>query len=145
MSRRTSIVKAIADKLKTIDGSSGFKSNVFGNAYPYLKFWDEVSDFPCVYTVAGAESREYQPGNFTWGFLNVSIKVYVKGEDAQQLLEDLLEDVETVIDNNRVLPYETSPGYETTEILISSITTDEGLLAPYGVGEINLQVRYQIV
>jgi hypothetical protein len=145
MSRRTSIIKAIADKLKTIDGSSGFKSNVFGNAYPYLKFWDEVSDFPCVYAVAGAESREYQPGNFTWGFLNVSIKVYVKGEDAQQLLEDLLEDVETVIDSNRVLPYETSPGYETTEILISSITTDEGLLAPYGVGEINLQVRYQIV
>jgi hypothetical protein len=29
--------------------------------------------------------------------------------------------------------------------LITSITTDEGLLAPYAVGEINLQVRYQIM
>jgi hypothetical protein len=36
-------------------------------------------------------------------------------------------------------------GAETTEILITSITTDEGLLAPYGVGEINLQVRYALV
>jgi hypothetical protein len=145
MSRRTSIVKAIADKLKTIDGTGTFKSNVFNNSYPYLKFWDEVSDFPCIYTVAGSESRDYLPGDFTWGFLNVSLKIYVKGEDSQQLLEDLLEDVETVINDNRQMPYDTLPGYETTEILLSSITTDEGLLAPYAVGEINLQVRYQIV
>lgn len=145
MSRRTSIVKALADKLKVINGSVDFKSNIFGNAYPYLKFWDEVSDFPCIYVVSGAETRDYLPGDFTWGFLNVSLKVYVKGEDPQQLLEDLLEDVEDVINSNRALPYEAGPGYETTEILISSITTDEGLLTPYGVGEINLQVRYQIV
>jgi hypothetical protein len=29
--------------------------------------------------------------------------------------------------------------------MVTSITTDEGLLAPYGVGEINLQVRYPIM
>lgn len=145
MSRRTSIVKALAEKLKTIDGSAPFKSNIFNNSYPYLKFWDEVSDFPCIYTVAGAESRDYLPGDFTWGFLNVSLKIYVKGDESQQLLEELLEDVEQVINSNRILAYDESPGYETTEILLSSITTDEGLLAPYAVGEINLQVRYQIV
>lgn len=145
MSRRTSIVKALAEKLKTIDGSETFKSNIFNNAYPYLKFWDEVSDFPCIYVVAGSESRDYLPSDFTWGFLNVSLKIYVKGDDSQQLLENLLEDVEQVINGNRILAYEETPGYETTEILLSSITTDEGLLAPYAVGEINLQVRYQIV
>jgi hypothetical protein len=85
------------------------------------------------------------PSNFTWGFLGLSLKVYCKGEDSQQLLEDLLEDIETVIDANRVLVYDEINGYETTEILITSITTDEGLLAPYAVGEINLQVRYAIM
>lgn len=145
MSRRTSIVKALAETFKVIDGSEGYKSNIFNNTYPKLKFWDEVSDFPCIYVVAGPESRDYLPGEFKWGFLNVSLKIYVKGDDSQQLLEDLLEDVEKVIDSNRNIAYEDTPGYETTEILISSITTDEGLLAPYGVGEINLQVRYQIV
>jgi hypothetical protein len=87
--------------------------------------------------------REYLPGNFTWRYLNVSIKLYTKGEDCAEQLELLLDDVERVIDDNRVLEYD-DEGHETTEILVTSITTDEGLLAPYGVGEINLQVRYQL-
>ena len=145
MSRRTSIVKALAEKLKVIDGSTPYKSNLYEHSYPKLRFWDEVSDFPAVFVVAGSEAREYHPSAFTWGFLNISLKVYTKGEDAQQLLEDLLEDIENVIDANRVLAYDVEKGYETTEILISGITTDEGLLAPYAVGEINLQVRYSIM
>jgi len=145
MSKRTSIVKALAEKFKVIDGSAGYNSNIYGNSSAKLKFWDEVSDFPAIYVVAGSETREYLPSNFTWGYLGVSLKIYTKGEDAQQLLENLLEDVEKVIDANRVLTYDTVNNYDTTEILITSITTDEGLLSPYSVGEINLQVRYSIM
>jgi hypothetical protein len=145
MSRRNSIVIALAEKLKIIDGSTGYKTNLFNNSFAKLKFWDETNDFPSVFVVAGSEAREYLPSDFTWGYLGISLKLYCKGEDSQQLLEDLLEDVENVIDNNRVLVYDTTNGYETTEILITSITTDEGLLAPYAIGEINLQVRYAIM
>lgn len=145
MSRRTSIVKALAEKLKVIDGSTGYNVDLFNNAFAKLEFWDSCSDFPSVYVVAGAETREYLPSAFTWGFLGVSLKVYCKGEDSQQLLENLLEDIEKVIDANRVLVYDVDNNYETTEILITSITTDEGLLDPYAVGEINLQVRYAIM
>jgi hypothetical protein len=70
--------------------------------------------------------------------------LYCKGEDSSQELEQLLEDVEGCIDSNRVLTYDNINNLETTEILVTSITTDEGLLAPYAVGEINLQVRYEI-
>lgn len=145
MSRRTSIVKALVEKLKIIDGTGAYKTNLYEAAFPFLKFWDEVNNFPSIYATAGSESREYLPSAFTWGYLGISLKIYTKGEDAQQLLENLLEDVETVIDANRVLVYDADNGYETTEILITSITTDEGLLAPYAVGEINLQVRYAIM
>lgn len=145
MSRRTSIVKALAAKLQQIDGSSPYNSNIYNNAFPYLKFWDEVQDFPAIYLTPGTEMRDYLPSDFTWGFLGVCVKLYCKGENATQDLENLLEDVERVIDNNRVLVYDQESGYETTEILITSITTDEGLLAPYAVGEINLQVRYQVM
>jgi len=145
MSRRTSIVKALAEKFKIIDGSTGYKTNIFNNSFAKLKFWDETNDFPSVFVVAGSEAREYHPSAFTWGYLGVSLKIYCKGEDSQQLLEDLLEDVENVIDANRVLVYDALNNYETTEILVTSITTDEGLLAPYAIGEINLQVRYQIM
>lgn len=145
MSRRTSIVKALIEKIKLIDGTSPYHVNLFNNAYAKLEFWDTVNDFPCVYATPGSETREYQLGGFTWAFLGVSLKVYCRGENAQQDLEYLLEDIETVITNNRVLVYDVENNYETTEILVASITTDEGLLAPYAVGEINLQVRYALM
>ena len=143
MSKRTSILKALAEKLKNIDGTQ-YTSNLNSNAYSKLKFWDECNDFPAVYMSPGSEQREYLPSAFTWAYLGVSLKIYCKGEDSQEQLEQLLEDVESVIDANRVLVYDTVNNYETTEILVSSITTDEGLLAPYAVGEINLMVRYAL-
>jgi len=145
MSKRTSILKALIEKFKLINGESPYSVNIFNNAYPIIKFWDEVNDFPCVYGSTGSETRDYLPGNFTWAYLGISLKMYCKGENAQQQLELLLEDIETVINHNRVLVYDTDNNYETTEILVASITTDEGLLAPYAVGEINLQVRYQLM
>lgn len=145
MSRRSSIVKALTEKFKTIDGTGPYVANLYGNAYAKLEFWDTVQDFPSVYVTPGTETREYHPGDFTWSYLNVSVKVYCKGENAQEELEVLLEDLEICVDSNRVLTYDTENGYTTTEILITSITTDEGLLAPYAVGEINLQVRYAIM
>jgi hypothetical protein len=144
MSKRTSILKALSTKLiEALDGTQ-YQSNIYGNAFPKLKFWDEVSNFSSIYMSPGSEQREYMPSAFTWAYLGISLKLYCKGEDAQEQLEQLLEDVESVIDANRVLVYDTVNNYETTEILISSITTDEGLLAPYAVGEINLQVRYAL-
>lgn len=146
MSRRVSIVNALAEKFKEIDGESPYKVNLYNNSSAKLKFWDEVQDFPSIFTVTGSESREYMPGAFAWGFLNASIKVYCKGEDSQTELEDLLEDVEKVLDGTLgIVVYDETNGYETSEISITSITTDEGLLAPYAVGEINILIRYQIM
>jgi hypothetical protein len=145
MSKRASIVKALAAKLNLINGQAPYQVNLFQNAFAKLKFWDEVRDFPSVYMSPGSEIREYLPGDFAWGFLGVSVKVYCKGESAQDQLELLLQDIETCVDANRVLVYDTVNNYTTTEILIQSITTDDGLLNPYAIGEINLQVRYAIM
>jgi len=145
MSRRTSIVKALVEKLKLIDGEAPYHINLYGNADNKLKFWDEINQFPAVYATPGNEIREYHPAEFTWGFLNICLKIYTKGDNCQEDLEALLEDCEKCVDANRVLVYDTENNYETTEILVQSIITDEGLLAPFGVGEINLQVRYQVL
>lgn len=146
MSKRKSIVTALAEKFQTIDGTTPYTVDISNNSYPYLKFWDEVNDFPSVYVSPTNERREYHLADFAWGMLNVCVRVYCKSEDqAQTQLEELLTDLETCINANRQLVYDADNGYETTEILIDSITTDEGLLAPYAVGEIYLQVRYQIM
>ena len=146
MTKRVQIVKALAEVFKTIDGTAPYVTNLQGLSFAKLKFWDEINDFPSVYLSPGTELREYHPADFAWGMLGVCVKVYCKSEDtAQEELEQLLEDLERCIDANRQLVYDTDNNYETTEILIDSITTDEGLLAPYAVGEIILQVRFQIM
>jgi hypothetical protein len=145
MSARASITNALVDVLKDIDGTGVYQTNIFGNVENKLRFWDELNDFPHICVVPGSESREYLPSDFKWGFLNISLKLYTKSEEPLVELEKLLEDVENVVDSNRALIYDVETNSRTTEILISSIVTDEGLLAPYGVGEINLQVRYQVL
>ena len=146
MSKRSSIVAALVEKLKEIDGTNGYHRNLFENVHAKLKFWDEVADFPSIYMSVGTETRDYLPSGFKWGFLTVSLKVYVKSEDPSSELELLLADIEKVIDNNRTLTYTSStPNAQTTEILINSIVTDEGLLEPYGVGEVNITVQYPVL
>ena len=123
MSKRTSILKALAVKLNSeLDGVK-YISNIYSNAYPKLKFWDEVSDFSSIYMSPGSEQREYLPGDFTWAYLGISLKLYCKGEDSQDQLEQLLEDVERVIAANRVLVYDAINNYETTEILVNKVLT----------------------
>ena len=107
-----------------------------------LKFWDEVQDFPYLCVVNGPETREYQPGGFSWCYLNVKLWIFVKSEDPEKALDDVLTELESVIDLNNDLEYST--GKFTTLMSLSSITTDEGILAPQGVGQINLIVQYSI-
>lgn len=145
MTRRTSIITAISEKFKENLNGISYPSNVYGNAYPTLKFWDEVNDFPCIYMSPGTEIRQYELSAFAWGIMNVSIKVYTRGEDAQMQLEQLLEDIEKVLEANKGLVYDATKDLVTTEMLVVSITTDEGLLKPFAVGEINIQIRYQVM
>ena len=142
--RRLGIVKALAEKLKEIDGNGEFNSNMYGNVHPRLKFWDEVDQFPAIYLNAGTETREYQAAGYKDRFLSVTIRVYVQEEDSVAALEELIEDIETVIETNSRLSYEDRRGDEhtTQQITIVSIDTDEGVLEPLGVGEILVEVRY---
>lgn len=144
MSRRSHIVKALVEKFKAITKDNGYNTDLAEAVFPRLVFWDQATSFPSMYVVAGSESREYLPSQFTWGFLGVSIKIYCKSEYPQEELELLIEDIEKVVYANHDLSITLDNQEHTTEILVTSIVTDEGILDPYGVGEINLQVRYPI-
>jgi hypothetical protein len=142
--RRLAIVEALVQKLKDINGTGNYRTNLFLNVSPRLKFWDEVEEFPAVHLNAGSETREYLGAGYKDRFLTVSVRCYVNEEDAVSALESLLEDVETVIEESSRLPYTDKNGtlQYTQQITIISIDTDEGVLEPYGVGEMQLEVRY---
>jgi hypothetical protein len=62
--RRLGIVEGLAEKLKDIDGTGSFLSDLNRNVSPRLKFWDEVEEFPAIHLNAGGETREYQGGGY---------------------------------------------------------------------------------
>ena len=55
-----------------------------------------------------------------------------------------MEDVETVLEENSRLTYTDRSGntQHTQQITVISIDTDEGVLEPFGVGEMMIEVRY---
>lgn len=142
--RRLAIVEAIVQVLKTINGTGTFVTDVAQNVYPRLKYWDEIEEFPSICVNAGLENRTYQGGGYKDRFLSVKITCYVNEEDPVEALEALMEDVETCLENNSRLKYTTRSGQEgyTQAITILSLDTDEGVMAPLGIGEILCEVRY---
>ena len=142
--RRLGIVEAIVNKLKDIDGTGQFLSNLEENVSPRLKFWDEVEEFPAVHLNAGSETREYQAGGYKDRLLSITLRCYVQAEDAVAALDELLEDVETVVEENSRLKYKdrNNVDHYTQQITVVTIDTDEGVLEPLGVGEMLIEVRY---
>jgi len=135
--QRNKIVKAITNLIK--DNLPQF----YGNVIPKLKFWDEVRDFPHCSVSSTGEQREYLPASFEWGYVTISVRVYVNEDTtAADTLDDLLGEIEDLIRNNIVLSYDT--GRETTDIRVLSVDTDGGLLEPLGVGELLLIVQYEV-
>jgi len=143
-SRRYSILTALCAKLKEINGTGEYKGNLYEEVYPKMLFWDEVGTYPALHMALGPEQRVYQGGGHKDRYLTITLRVYVRDENPSLALELLLEDIETVIEQNGRLAYQDSSGgvQSTQDILIVSIDTDEGALAPLGAGEMVLQVRY---
>ena len=142
--RRSAILNAMAELFEKIDGGDGYKQDLTGAIDTRMQFWDEVDSFPCLHMAAGTETREYYGGGNKWRFLTVTIRIYVNSEDPITELEELLEDVETVIDDAGQFNYSTTTGtQQVTQVTVISISTDEGALQPLGVGEMIVEIRYQ--
>ena len=146
-SRRGEIVDFLVTSLKNIDGavsnydaSYTFNNNLFNNVFRKLKFLDEVNDFPALYVSAGTENRDFNSLSLTVATLDVTIRAYVFGEDnSQSLADDVVQDLEHVI-----YSLGDNPDKGILDITIDSISTDEGLAAPYGIAEVELTVVYRL-
>lgn len=141
--RRSRIINAIVELLKNnLTGESPYETNVYENVFGKQIFWDEVNDYPSICVYSGPETREYQASDFKWGYLTVYMRIYVNDEEAKNILEIAFEDIENLIEDNNNLLYETID--LSTDIRLLSISDDEGLLNPLGVGELTFEVRYEV-
>lgn len=143
MSYRREILTAFADKVRTISVANGFNTDLAANVSTELVLWDEVTTgFPFVCITAGSETREYLPSGFKWGFVNLTARVYTYGDLGIESLDKLIQDIERLADRNQNLEFDT--GKTTTDINLLQIVTDEGVLLPFSVAEMNFTVRYPV-
>jgi hypothetical protein len=143
-SRRSSITLALVEKLKEINGRGSYTSSLFGNVIPKLEFVSDINNFPSVSVVAGNEIRVYQAAGYKDRYLSMKIIIFVDEENPLTKLDAILEDIETVIEDNSQLVYEDKQGQEqkTIDISLISINTDEGTLEPIAMAEMELRVHY---
>ena len=144
-SRRRDIANFLVGEFKKIDGgvstfdsSYTYQVNLFDNVFRRLKFLDEINDFPSVYLQAGSEDRVYDSKGLTTSTLDIMIRVYVQTENAVEELESTMQDIEFVIYNMD------TEKYGMMDVQVSTMSTDEGLLDPYGIGEVGVTVSYDV-
>ena len=144
-SRRRDIANFLVGELKKIDGgvstfdsSYTYQVNLFDNVFRRLKFLDEINDFPSVYLQAGTENRIYDSKGLTTSTLDFMLRVYVHTETAVEELESTMQDIEFVIYNMD------TEQYGIMDVQVASMSTDEGLLDPYGIGEVGVTVQYDV-
>jgi|TARA_R110000764_G_C10918790_1_gene373605 hypothetical protein len=144
-SRRRDIANFLVGELKKIDGgvstfdsSYTYQVNLFNNVFRRLKFLDEINDFPSVYLQAGTENRIYDSKGLTTSTLDIMLRVYIHTETAVEELESTMQDIEFVIYNMD------TEKYGMMDVQVSTMSTDEGLLDPYGIGEVGVTVQYDV-
>lgn len=142
MSRRhdllMALVKVFKDNLNGVD----YNSNLYNNIHHEIDFWDEVEQYPYLAINLGSELREYEPSGVKWGYIELTIRMYIREETPNDSLNELLEDVEDIIDRNNNLEYQEN--VKLVEIQVQTIVTDEGVMAPLGIGELKAQIRYEL-
>jgi hypothetical protein len=146
MSNRRLITDEIVRCLRQINGSSSpyspyyeFKSDLHQNVYKGFRFIDEINDFPSVYITSGLEQRIYNTKELTESIVTTTVRCYVYGQDPQQQLSDIVQDIEHVVYN-----FKFDTKIQVQDITIKEILTDSGLLEPYGMAEIFLNTRFEI-
>ena len=143
--QRRNIINHILTNLNLIDGSISslnsnytFQNNAFNNVFRKVKFLDEVNDFPSIFFQVGEEVRVYNTSGNTTGLIPLTLRIYVNDEESSGSLDSLIQDIEHVI-------YNMDTGvHNIRDMTISSVDTDEGLVKPYGIGEIEILIEYEL-
>ena len=133
--RRSNIVNAYVEKLKTVTELGGF--NVF-REYKYL---DEVNDFPTITLLPRVEQRITFGAGRKLARLDISIRGYVQSEDTSlELAEALGANIESATNEFRF----EQQANGVADARVVSFKTDEGLFDPYGIADQQVQILYEV-
>jgi hypothetical protein len=138
MGRRVDILNAFTTWLQTGDyGGITLPPRGVTRGFTLL---DSLNDFPHISYNVQDSSLVHISSNIRYYILSIALRAYVKDENAQAQLDDMMIAIE-----NRVLTFaaHSDPSLEVVDARIESVNSDEGLMTPYGVTDMRLIILYQ--
>jgi len=137
MARRNNIIEALVDHLGT--NTDVLPANV-SRSYKYL---DDVNDFPYITFVPRQENRDHYGAGRKLAVLAVDLRVYVYDGDTEDIADEcerLADQVEAAVDTFAA----TYRQFEVEEARVTTLTTDDGLMTPYGIADLQLSILYDV-
>ena len=137
MARRTDIIEALVGHLGT---NTDVHAN---NVYRTYKYMHDLNDFPAITFIPNREDRDHFGAGQVHGILAIQLRCYVYDGDTADIADEcerLADQIEDAIDTfapaNRAL--------EVEEARVVSLRTDDGLMTPYGVADLQISILYRL-
>ena len=105
-----------------------------------FKWLDSINDFPYISYNVQDSSLYHIGANFRYYAMDIALRAYVRGENSQALLDQLMLDIEDITINFRDAA---DPTLEIVDARIISTHGDEGLMEPYGVTDMRITITYR--
>lgn len=129
MSRRTNIINSLIQHITNNTQTRGFRG---------LRFLHEVNDFPCFYVHPQSESRTHIAHEVKLAIISCDVRGYVYS-DALNDTELFARTLETAIQT-----FAKTHLNLVDECRVTTLRTDEGLMHPYGIVDLTLDILYRI-
>lgn len=128
MSKRTLIIESLIRHIATHTNSTGFRG---------MRFLHEINTFPSFYIHPQNENRVHRGAGFQLAVMSCSIRAF-QWTDTLDVVESYSRDLETAIQTYK-------PAYKhlVQEARVTSVRTDEGIMAPYALVDMNLDILYE--
>ena len=125
MTKRTDIIEGLIEAIEATTLSPGTRG---------LRFLDEVNEFPAFYVHTRQEGRTHISAGVKYANMEIDIRGYIHSDElasTELYIRQIEEGVQAlastcVVDEARVL----------------SVRTDEGLMLPYSVCDLQIQIIY---
>jgi hypothetical protein len=136
MSRRSEILQ---EYTATLAGAN-YLDNAIAHVYRGFRWLDQINDFPTISYNIQSSSLVHIGANDRYYSCSVALRAYVRGEDPQALLDQILLDIEDVTQSFRDVA---SPSLEVVDARVDSVSSDEGVMAPIGVADMRITISYK--
>lgn len=135
--RRSDIIDAFTSQLQQINSVES------RNVYSSYRWIDELNDYPAITYVPRREARVHRGDGRKLAAIIIELRGYVydgDGSEAIAAAENLASEIEDKVDTFAA----SARQHAVESAVVVSVRTDEGLMHPYGVCDLEINITYDV-